>query len=216
VDIHGPALQSLLRSARKQIRARMQALRAAIPPASRARRCDEIITRLRALPEVQRARSIALFVPMEDRAEIDLRPLGAEWSAEGRDILYPRLSEMVPGPGQAPSMNGELARAALDDLVASGAGFLEPPPSASAASRGEVDVVVVPALAVSGTGHRLGYGAGFYDRILPAYCPPAVAVVVAFDFQLLGELPVFEWDFACNIVVTDERTLRVDPPPRSG
>lgn len=170
--------------------------------------------RLRALPEVQRARSIALFVPMEGRSEIDLRPLGAEWTAEGRHILYPRLSEVVSTPGQAPSLNGELARAGLDDLVASAAGFLEPPPSASAAARGEVDVVVVPALAVSGTGHRLGYGAGFYDRVLPAYCPPAIAVAVAYDFQLLGELPVFEWDFACDVVVTDDRVLRVDSPAR--
>jgi 5-formyltetrahydrofolate cyclo-ligase len=214
VDIEGPALQSLLRAARKQIRARMQALRAVIPPASRVRRNEKIMIRLRALPELQRARSIALFVPMEGRGEIDLRPLGAEWSAEGRDILYPRLSEMVPTPGQAPSLNGELACASLDDLVASAAGFVEPPPSANAAARGEVDVVVVPALAVSATGHRLGYGAGFYDRVLPAYCPPAIAVAVAYDFQLLGELPVFEWDFACDIVVTDERTLRVDSPVR--
>jgi 5-formyltetrahydrofolate cyclo-ligase len=216
VDIEGPALQSLLRSARKQIRARMQALRAAIPPASRARRNEAIMMRLRGLPEMQRARSIALFVPMEGKGEIDLRPLGAEWNAEGRDILYPRLSEIVPAPGQAPSLNGELARAHLDELVASAAGFLEPPPSARAAGRGEVDVIVVPALAVSGTGHRLGYGAGFYDRVLPEYCPPALAVTVAFDFQLLGELPVFEWDFACDVVVTDERTLRIDSPARGG
>jgi 5-formyltetrahydrofolate cyclo-ligase len=128
--------------------------------------------------------------------------------------LYPRLSEFARAPGQPPSLNGELARARLDELVASAAGFLEPPPSARAAAPGEVDVVVVPALAVSGTGHRLGYGAGFYDRVLPVYCPPALAVAVAFDFQLLGELPVFEWDFACEVVVTDDRTLRVEPPPR--
>src|SRR5579871_6355064 len=49
VDVEGPALQSLVRSARKQIRARMQALRAAIPATSRARRNEEIMARLRAL-----------------------------------------------------------------------------------------------------------------------------------------------------------------------
>jgi 5-formyltetrahydrofolate cyclo-ligase len=149
---------------------------------------------------------------MEGRGEIDLRPLAAEWCAAGRDILYPRLLEFVSEPGQPPSLNGELAPARVDELVTSEAGFLEPPPSAIAAGRGEVDVVIVPALAVSGTGHRLGYGAGFYDRVLPMYCPPALSVTVAFDFQLLGELPVFDWDFACDVVVTDERTLRIELP----
>jgi 5-formyltetrahydrofolate cyclo-ligase len=210
MDIEGPALQSLLRSARKQIRARMQVLRAAIPAASRARRDGEIMKRLRSLPEVQGARSIALFVPMEGKAEIDLRPLDAEWRAEGRDISYPRLSEIQREPGQTPSLDGELVRASVGDLVEGAAGFLEPPASARVVSRGEVDVVVVPALAVSATGHRLGYGAGFYDRVLPAYCPPARAVVVAYEFQLLGELPVFDWDVACDVVVTDERTLRIE------
>jgi 5-formyltetrahydrofolate cyclo-ligase len=212
MDLEGPAPESLLRSARKQIRARMRALRAAIPPASRAKRDAEIVARLCALPEVAGARRIALFVPMEDRSEIDLRPLDARWRAEGRHVLYPRLSEVVREAGQPPSLNGELSPASLAELVASDAGFLEPPASARAASRGEVDVVVVPALAVSATGHRLGYGGGFYDRILPVYCPPASAVVVAYDFQLLAELPVFEWDFPCDVVVTDRRTLRSSKP----
>jgi len=188
----------------------MRALRAAIPPASRARRDDEIKARLRSLPEIQKARSIALFVAMEGKGEIDLRSLDSEWRAEGREIYYPRLSEVIREPGRAPSLNGELAQASLPELVESGAGFLEPPPTSPAASRGDVDVIVVPALAVSATGHRLGYGAGFYDRVLPSYCPPACSVVVAYDFQLLGELPVLEWDHASDLVVTDERTLRVE------
>lgn len=188
----------------------MLALRAAVPAAARVKRDEAIMAQLRGLPEVQRARSIALFVPMAEKAEIDLRPLDAEWRAEGRRIFYPRLSDVVREAGQAPFLNGELAPASLAELVESNAGFLEPPASARPASRGEVDLVVVPALAVSGTGHRLGYGAGFYDRVLPAYCPPAVAVAVAYDFQLLAELPVFDWDVACDVVVTDRRTLRVE------
>ena len=51
------------------------------------------------------------------------------------------------------------------------------------------DVVVVPALAVAADGHRVGYGIGFYDATLPDVCPPAAAVMVAFGFQLLAEVP---------------------------
>ncbi len=67
---------------------------------------------------------------------------------------------------------------------------------------------MVPALAVTDTDHRLGYGRGFYDVTLPDFCPPALSVVVAFDFQLLAELPVLEHDVACEVVVTDARVIR--------
>jgi len=67
----------------------------------------------------------------------------------------------------------------------------------------------VPALAVASSGHRLGYGSGFYDATLPDFCPPALSIVVAYDFQLLAELPVSAHDIACDIVVTDARLLRV-------
>ena len=69
----------------------------------------------------------------------------------------------------------------------------------------------MPALQVDDRGHRIGYGAGFYDRTLPRFAPPARAVVVAFDFQLIPEVPVTEGDVALDIVVTDERVIEPRP-----
>jgi 5-formyltetrahydrofolate cyclo-ligase len=97
-----------------------------------------------------------------------------------------------------------------DELALRGGRFVEPPPDAPEAGRGDVDIVVVPALAVAANGHRLGYGAGFYDAALPDFRPPALAVVVAFDFQLLAEVPTLPHDVPCDIVVTDTRTLVVE------
>jgi 5-formyltetrahydrofolate cyclo-ligase len=76
--------------------------------------------------------------------------------------------------------------------------------------RGEVDLLFVPALAVAPNGQRLGYGAGFYDSLLPDVCPPGRAVAVAYDFQLLVDLPSLPHDVPCQIVLTDARTLLVD------
>ena len=98
-------------------------------------------------------------------------------------------------------------------MVERGMGFAEPRSEDPAAE--SLDVVVVPALAVDPAGHRLGYGAGYYDRTLPAYCPPGVAVSVAFDYQLLMEIPVTPADVATTWVVTDARTLRADPDANS-
>jgi len=70
--------------------------------------------------------------------------------------------------------------------------------------------VLVPALALDSRGHRLGYGAGYYDRTLPRFCPPAVSIGVAYDFQLLVELPVTEGDVPCDWIVTDTRALAAE------
>jgi 5-formyltetrahydrofolate cyclo-ligase len=90
-------------------------------------------------------------------------------------------------------------------LCERGRGFCEPPEDAPEVRAGELDLVFVPALAVAPNGQRVGYGAGFYDATLPDFCPPARSVVVAFDFQLLGEVPSSEQDVACDLVLTDKR-----------
>jgi 5-formyltetrahydrofolate cyclo-ligase len=88
-----------------------------------------------------------------------------------------------------------------------GFGFREPPPGAPEAT--SLDVILVPALQIDARGHRIGYGAGYYDRTLPRFAPPAVAIGVAFDFQLISEVPITEGDVAVSMVVTDQRILRV-------
>jgi 5-formyltetrahydrofolate cyclo-ligase len=205
VELDGPALQSLAEAARKQLRKRMQALRAAVPAAARARRDAAVVERLLALPEVARARSIALFSAMPEKAELDVHELDVYERARGHTVAYPRLAS----PGETGIIGDFAATRSLADLAPSRLGFREPSAVVPALTAGDVDVVVVPALAASATGHRLGYGAGFYDRVLPAYRPPAIAIAVVYDFQLLGELPSLDHDVACDIVVTDARTLRI-------
>ena len=97
--------------------------------------------------------------------------------------------------------------AAADELAERGKGFAEPPPDAELATG--LAVVVVPGLRFDGSGYRIGYGAGYYDRTLPAFCPPAVAVGVAYDFQLAPEIPALEDDVPVDVIVTDARVLAV-------
>jgi 5-formyltetrahydrofolate cyclo-ligase len=104
-------------------------------------------------------------------------------------------------------VSGLRSTESLDDLQDRGRRFFEPSPDAPVAARGDVDVLFVPALGIAPSGHRLGYGAGFYDSLLPDVCPPAQAVVVAYDFQLLVELPTLPHDVPCDFVLTDARDL---------
>jgi 5-formyltetrahydrofolate cyclo-ligase len=173
-----------------------------MPPGGLRERSAAIAERLLSLPEVARTGSIALFWPMEDRGEVDLRSLDEKCRIRGVKIYYPSATVRQ---GQKGTFRLSVA---ATEMAEAGAGFAEPPANAPEPEPGELGVVVVPALAVSELGHRLGYGAGFYDALLPSYCPPALSVVVAHDFELLAELPTHAWDVPCDVVVTDARVVR--------
>jgi len=194
--------------AKAQLRLRMKALRAAYPAAALADRSARIVARVAELPAFQSARSVALFWPMLDKKEVDVRPLDALARAANKAVYYPGFTRTVEG-----ALATDLRRTESAEELAPGTrSFWEPPAGALAAGRGDVDLVVVPALAAALSGHRLGFGVGFYDSMLPDFRPPAVAVVVAFDFQLLAELPVEPHDVGTDAVVTDERSVLIAPP----
>jgi 5-formyltetrahydrofolate cyclo-ligase len=195
-------VSQLTEAAKVQLRKRMRALRTAHPAEALKIRSRAVVERALTLPAFAAARGVALFFPMEDRKEIDLRELDAEARRHGKRVYYPFLEQR----GDA-LVSGLRLSASLDELAERGQRFLEPPPDALEAARGDVDLVFVPALAVAPSGHRLGYGAGFYDSLLPDVCPPAKAIAVAYDFQLLVEVPILPHDVACDFVLTDARSL---------
>jgi len=195
-----PDDDTIRRKVKTELRKRMRGLRQTTPLTACIERSARIVTTLEALPELLDARHVALFFPIEERHEVDLRGLDASLRTRGVSVYYPSIH---------PETRDMTFRAVtrFDELEERGLGFREPAGDAPEAT--SLDVVVVPCLAADPTGFRLGYGAGFYDRTLPRFCPPAFSVAVAYDYQLLAEIPKTELDIAVAAVVTDARTLRV-------
>ena len=193
------AEDTLRHRVKDELRTRMRALRSALPVSACADKSSQIVARLAALEAVATARSVALFWPIVDRHEVDLRALDARLRARSVRVAYPRLEE-----------TGAMSFRFVGDLEAMrehALGLLEPTSDDPVAERGELDAIVAPALAVDPRGHRIGYGVGHYDRALPRVAPPGVVVVVAFDFQLVAETPETEGDVAGAWVVTERRVL---------
>jgi len=197
-------IAAVAEAAKAELRKRMRAVRNAHPAEALKTRSQALVARALSLEIFESSRGVALFFPMADRKEVDLRELDAEARRRGKRVYYPFLEQrgdrMVSGLGLTSS---------LDDLESRGSRFWEPPPGAPPAERGDVDLLFVPALAVAPNGHRLGYGAGFYDSLLPDVCPPGRAAAVAYDFQLLADLPSRPHDVACDLVLTDARAIVV-------
>lgn len=188
---------------KRELRKRMRGVRNTLPASTVAARSREIARRLTALPCYTEARSVALFWPISGRNEVDLRELLDQARTSGKRVAFPATI----------NDGAEVGMRFVDpgvQLEPGPLGFDEPPPTAPLADR--VDLVVVPALAVDPRGHRIGYGRGYYDRLLTRMEPPN-SVVVAYDFQLLIEVPVTEGDVAVGWVVTDRRSFRAGEDP---
>lgn len=71
----------------------------------------------------------------------------------------------------------------------------------------EIDLVLVPGIAWDEHGHRLGYGKGYYDRYLASIT--AASVGLAYDFQVLENIPHEKNDFRVNLIVTEKRVIKI-------
>lgn len=134
-------------------------------------------------------------------SELDVRPLLLHLHGLGRPVALP-----VSGPrGQALTFRDW--DPALP-LAAGRYGIHEP-----GADRPEVlpAALLVPMLAFDRTGHRLGYGAGYYDRTLDALraVRPVLAVGVAFAAQEVEAVPCADHDERLNWIVTELESLRI-------
>ncbi len=190
-----------------ELRKRVRGLRKTAPLEACRARSALIIEALVAMPQIANARSVALFWPIEERHEVDLTALDSRLRATGVRIAYPAID---------PESRVMTFRFVTDPstLAVQGLGFREPALTCPEAARGDLDVVVVPAIVLSPSGHRIGYGAGFYDRALPTVAPPAVSIGVAYDYQLLAEVPVTEGDVPVAFIVTDKRTMAAEAVPQ--
>lgn len=137
------------------------------------------------MDEYQRAHSVMAFVGF--KGEPDTDPLFARLAVDGKRLLLPRVeaSGIVAADGNTP-------------WVASKFGVQEP--SGPAVGVDEIDLVIVPGLAFTLAGDRLGYGQGYYDRLLPTVSAPTVGV--CFDDQLVDELPVAAHDVRVGAVIS--------------
>jgi 5-formyltetrahydrofolate cyclo-ligase len=148
-------------------------------------------------PLLARHHRVALFWPMLERREIDLRALAASLRDLGKDVYLPCVADGSPE-------NGPLFRRfeAPETLVPHRLGFLQPGGSAPVATH--LDFIVAPALAATRKGQRLGYGAGHYDRALAAFDRAETAAVV-YGAELLDGLPTEAHDRRVDWVVSEER-----------
>jgi 5-formyltetrahydrofolate cyclo-ligase len=176
------------------LRAQVRARRRDRPATERQAAGIAIAKRVLELPEVVGARSIAVTIALP--TEPPTEPVIDALLARGVRVLAPQARP-----------DGVLMWTAIDGSTTwhvNNFGIQEPE---GAGTHLDADVVIVPALAVSSLGHRLGQGGGYFDRTLRDV--DALTVACVFDDELLDGIPVDVHDIGVMAIVTPTRTMRV-------
>ncbi len=192
---HGPAL----REAKLALRREVLAARDALPAARRAAAAAAIVVRLAALPSFAAARCVLLTLPF--RSEWDTRDLVRAGIAAGKIVAVPRVD--------AAARMLEL-RAILDpdaDAEPGHHGIPEPRRGCPRIEPAAIDWVLVPGVAFDAAGRRLGYGGGYYDRLLPLVPAASPRIAGAFDLQVVPQVPAAPHDLGVDAIVTESRSL---------
>jgi 5-formyltetrahydrofolate cyclo-ligase len=185
--------------AKREVRRRVLAARDALPAAERGRLSDAVCARAAGLAEIVAASTLLVFASF--RSEVDTAGLIA-WALEhGKVVCLPR----VLGPQ---TMTACRIQDPAADLAPGAWSIPEPCAGLEEIPAERMDVVVVPGSVFDAAGRRCGYGGGFYDSYLPRTRPGTPWVALAFEAQLVDELPCEAHDLAVTAIVTETRVIR--------
>ena len=188
-----------LRDRKQSLRDAILAARDALDPAWRAKASAAIATRIGEAARFADAHVVLLTLPF--RSEWDATLVVERALAAGKVVAAPRVD--APARMLRAYRIEDIAR----DVETGYRGIPEPRATCPEVALERVDWVLVPGVAFDAAGRRLGYGGGFYDRLLPYVATTATHVAGAFEMQIVDAVPTAPHDIGVDAVVTEQRTL---------
>jgi 5-formyltetrahydrofolate cyclo-ligase len=169
-----------------QIRQKTLARRRSLDQEERANLEDAVRRHIAISPLFTDAFVIAIYIPVH--GEVDLLPL---WNASDKTIVFPEVEgdRLVFCPAKS-----------LSDFTQGSFGIAEPHNSQPIPMM-DIDLILVPGLVFDRYGYRVGYGKGYYDRLIKAY-PNVITIGVCLDEFFIERLPSEPWDARVNFVAT--------------
>jgi 5-formyltetrahydrofolate cyclo-ligase len=183
---------------RKLLRARIQAL----SPEARHRKSQEACGLLIHSPEFAQARIVMLYLAMP--LEVDTAPVALRCWQDNKTVVVPKVSwdQRRMLPVEITSLT--------NGLTSTRHGLLEPI-AGNPIPINLIDLAIVPGIGFSPQGYRIGRGMGFYDRFLAQGEFMGTSCGLAFDEQVVDDIPVLDHDVALSMLVTDRGIRRFTP-----
>jgi len=185
-----------LKQDKRALRAAVLAERDALSDTERAARSEAIVDRLLGLDEAAGAATVLAFWSFG--SEVDTAPLLDGLRSRGTTVALPRTpdGDIVPvvwTPGSS--------------MTETSFGSREPAEGRVLQAR-ELDLIVVPGVAFDRSCHRVGYGGGFYDRLLASTREGTAVIAIAFGVQVVDQVPTGPLDRPVDAIVTEDDVIR--------
>ncbi len=182
------------------IRAEVLKKRDSLSPETRKKKDLLIREKILSLPEFQQAEVVFFFASF--RSEVSTFKQIEDALALGKKVLLPSVDKQ----------DRELRLYNIKELSEVSPGYMGiPEPNVSEDRERDINdaqLVVMPGAAFDLSGNRLGYGGGYYDKLLPHLRRKIPLIALAYEEQLADSLPLEPHDIRVNVIVTDRRVIR--------
>jgi len=184
-----------LKQAKRALRRAILAERDAATEDDRSARSAAIADRFLGLPETADAETVLAFWSFG--SEVETAPLISLLRSEGKTVALPRIEggDVVPVVAAPGAPMSETSFGAME-------------PEGKALDVAELDLVVVPGVAFDRWCGRVGYGGGYYDRLLDKRREGVAAIAFAFALQIVDRVPSGAIDRRVDGVVTEVEVIR--------
>ena len=157
-----------------------------------------IIERLSQTDDFVFAKAIHCYIASRP-GEVDTRTLIDYMSSSGKVVILPKLNKLKKEFRRCQFMG-------WDHVTKNSEGYFEPVYGMDE-DMSDIDLIIVPALAVSISGQRIGYGGGYYDKLLKQTFAPKV--VLAFEFQIFDYIESTHQDTRIDKIITERRVINI-------
>ena len=193
-----PAAASSVKEAKSLLREKFHAQRIRLSKKDVEEKSAKILENLFLLPEISRAKNVGCYISFNN--EVFTRAIIDKLWKDGKKVFVPVMDSREKGFhfAQIKSFQGTKKNSY---------GILEPE-SVKIFPPEKIDAFIVPGLAFDLRGARIGWGQGFYDRFFSNAEIKGARIGIAFDFQLIEELPCAGHDAKMDLIVTEKRVVR--------
>jgi len=175
------------------LRQQMAADRRALPIIERRRLDTKILKTLLGRKEIRAAKTICTYVSLPE--EVDTREFIKLLLKEGKHVIVPIAEGHQLVLYRIKSQ---------DDLVPGAFGILEPKAMLRRINASMIDVFIIPGIAFGRARYRLGWGKGYYDRLLASVTAPKIGL--AYSLQIVPRLDHAKYDIPMDTVITEHET----------
>jgi len=182
---------------KNKVRKNLLLLRKNLSKADVLEKSDKIKNRLFRLKEFKQASNILFYVSYG--SEVCTHEMIKEALSKNKGVFVPVTNKK----------NKTLILSKLekwDELCIGAYNILEPKKEMiKEISFDEIDLIIIPGIVFDLKGNRIGHGKGFYDRLLKNTKVSIIAL--AFEFQIIGKIPVDKHDKPVDIIITEKRII---------